>query len=661
MANLSLNHIYKVYDNGVKAVNDFTMEIADREFIVLIGPSGCGKSTTLRMIAGLEEITAGELKIGETVVNAIEPKDRDIAMVFQNYALYPHMSVYDNMAFGLKIRKIPDIKRDENGNPVLDKDGREIKIMRHYTKEELDKRVREAAEILGITEYLERKPKAMSGGQRQRVALGRAIVREPKVFLLDEPLSNLDAKLLAAMRSEITKLYQKLQTTFVYVTHDQTEAMTMGTRIVVMKDGFIQQIDTPTNLYNYPCNKFVAGFIGTPQMNFFAGKLKGKGDSAVLTLDGTETSFEIPKNYLYKLNDGYVDGKPVTVGIRAEHVSVNPDAYPYKAKCSVSHVEELGIDCQVFADFNFDKTDSVAESDTRIIIKAPTGCKFKHGEIIEISLDLSHLQLFDAETEATILPRIPRQSLIPVKITAAAGKTVGSTLGTNVGLPAAIELPDGEYLMGIKPEGVSFGGDIAAKVEECEEIDGKYLLRLSVGSDVIFALSDTEKNAGETVKISVDPKTLAFYKDGECVHAPLSLLNKVGGNVSKRTVVFEREVKGKTKKVKDLAFSFETCGYRFDAPVDKVVKLVSGGGHDIFKKQLTFCFSPYEAKIADEGVECKVEKILDYGKEKFAKCLAGESVIYVALDGEPAADTVKIAPFADGLEIIETERDIRLV
>ena len=252
MAGLQLNHIYKVYPNGTKAVNDFNMEIKDKEFIVFVGPSGCGKSTTLRMIAGLEEITAGELRIGDIVVNDVEPKDRDIAMVFQNYALYPHMTVYENMAFGLKMRKVP--------------------------KAVIKEKVMAAAETLGITEYLNRKPKEMSGGQRQRVALGRAMVREPKVFLLDEPLSNLDAKLRTAMRSEIAKLHRKLQTTFIYVTHDQVEAMTMGTRIVVMKSGFIQQIDTPRNLYNYPSNKFVAGFIGTPQMNFFHGKLTADGD-----------------------------------------------------------------------------------------------------------------------------------------------------------------------------------------------------------------------------------------------------------------------------------------------------------------------------------------------------------------------------------------------
>ena len=252
MASLKLNHIYKIYSGNVTAVSDFCLDIEDKEFIVLVGPSGCGKSTTLRMVAGLEEISEGELYIGDRLVNDVAPKDRDIAMVFQNYALYPHMTVYDNMAFGLKLRKKP--------------------------KDEIDKLVREAAKILGIEQLLNRKPKALSGGQRQRVALGRAIVRDPKVFLMDEPLSNLDAKLRVQMRTEITKLHQRLQTTFIYVTHDQTEAMTMGTRIVVMKDGFIQQVDTPQNLYDYPANLFVGSFIGSPQMNFFDAKLVKRAD-----------------------------------------------------------------------------------------------------------------------------------------------------------------------------------------------------------------------------------------------------------------------------------------------------------------------------------------------------------------------------------------------
>ena len=251
MADLSLKHIYKVYPNGTKAVNDFNMQIADKEFIVFVGPSGCGKSTMLRMIAGLEEISAGELRIGGAVVNDMEPKDRDIAMVFQNYALYPHMTIYNNIAFGLEMQKVPDIKRDKKGKPVLNKHGKEIKIMRHYTKDEISKKVHEAAQILGITDYLKKKPKEMSGGQRQRVALGRAIVREPKVMLLDEPLSNLDAKLRTAMRSEIVKLHDKLQTTFIYVTHDQVEAMTMGTRIVL----YISREQIRSRLYRHTADE----------------------------------------------------------------------------------------------------------------------------------------------------------------------------------------------------------------------------------------------------------------------------------------------------------------------------------------------------------------------------------------------------------------------
>ena len=260
MASLSLQHINKTYPNGFQAVKDFNLEIEDKEFIIFVGPSGCGKSTTLRMIAGLEEISGGTLKIGDKVMNDVEPKDRDIAMVFQNYALYPHMTVYDNMAFGLKLRKVP--------------------------KDQIDKAVREAARILDLEKLLDRKPKALSGGQRQRVAMGRAIVRNPKVFLMDEPLSNLDAKLRVQMRIEISKIHQRLGATIIYVTHDQTEAMTLGTRIVVMKDGVVQQVDTPQNLYQKPGNLFVAGFMGSPQMNFLDAVISEKGGNVIATIGG---------------------------------------------------------------------------------------------------------------------------------------------------------------------------------------------------------------------------------------------------------------------------------------------------------------------------------------------------------------------------------------
>jgi len=367
MANVSLRHVYKIYDGGVTAVTDFNLEIADKEFIILVGPSGCGKSTTLRMIAGLEDISKGELWIGDTLANDVAPKDRDIAMVFQNYALYPHMSVYDNMAFGLKLRKMP--------------------------KEEIKRRVEEAARILGIEQYLDRKPKALSGGQRQRVALGRAIVRDPKVFLLDEPLSNLDAKLRAQMRTEISKLYQRLGTTFIYVTHDQTEAMTMGTRIVVMKDGFIQQVDTPQNLYDMPCNEFVAGFIGSPQMNFADATVVANGNGVALKFD--QYTIALPDSKAEALKP-YI-GKEVTFGIRPEHVHDEPE-FLEKAPAdsiitaNVDVTELMGAETYLYLNINGAPVTARVE---------PTSVA-KPGDDIKIAFELNKIHVFDKETEQTI-------------------------------------------------------------------------------------------------------------------------------------------------------------------------------------------------------------------------------------------------------------------
>ena len=298
MATVSLKNVKKIYDNKVTAVHDFNLEIADKEFIVLVGPSGCGKSTTLRMIAGLEDISEGDLVIGGKRMNDVEPKDRDIAMVFQSYALYPHMTVYENMAFSLKLKKLP--------------------------KGEIDKKVREAAEILDITQYLDRKPKALSGGQRQRVAIGRAIVRDPQVFLMDEPLSNLDAKLRNQMRAEIIKLRQRIDTTFIYVTHDQTEAMTLGDRIVIMKDGVIQQIGTPQEVFDHPTNLFVAGFIGTPQMNFFDAELVKEDGRYAVVLENARVELSEAKQA--NLARKQVQPGPITLGVRPEHISLAGDA-----------------------------------------------------------------------------------------------------------------------------------------------------------------------------------------------------------------------------------------------------------------------------------------------------------------------------------------------
>ena len=385
MSSLNLKNIYKVYPSGVTAVTDFCLDIEDKEFIVFVGPSGCGKSTTLRMIAGLEEITDGELYIDGLLVNNIAPKDRDIAMVFQNYALYPHMSVYDNMAFGLKLRKMP--------------------------KEEIDARVKEAARILGIEMYLSRKPKALSGGQRQRVALGRAIVREPKVFLLDEPLSNLDAKLRAQMRTEITKLHNRLATTFIYVTHDQVEAMTMGTRIVVMKDGFMQQVDEPLNLYDYPINQFVAGFIGTPQMNFFNATLTGTKNKVYVEFGNDKVLLPKEKVSLICNLDDYLNtGKEVIFGIRPENIDCDEEAIKNSnestIKVDVEFVEGLGGETLLYCKTSdVEDGDDIIEVKANLIAKVDSRTEAKAEDEIEIVLDMARCHLFDKATEITILAR----------------------------------------------------------------------------------------------------------------------------------------------------------------------------------------------------------------------------------------------------------------
>ena len=369
MASISLRHIYKIYPGDVTAVKDFNLEIADKEFIILVGPSGCGKSTTLRMIAGLEEISKGELYIGDRLVNDVAPKDRDIAMVFQNYALYPHMTVYKNMAFGLELRKVD--------------------------KAEIDKRVREAARVLDIEHLLDRKPKALSGGQRQRVALGRAMVRNPAVFLLDEPLSNLDAKLRTSMRTEIIKLHQKLATTFIYVTHDQTEAMTMGDRIVVMKDGIVQQVDTPQNLYDFPINMFVAGFIGSPQMNFLDATLNKDGNGYFLDLAGDR--IDLPKE---KTTDGKLDayvGKKVKAGVRPEDIKDDPEFVNKQGECKLEATVEvselMGSEIYLYLLYKGNKLTA------RV---APTS-KAKNGSNVTVAFDPHKIHLFDPETELTIL------------------------------------------------------------------------------------------------------------------------------------------------------------------------------------------------------------------------------------------------------------------
>jgi multiple sugar transport system ATP-binding protein len=369
MASLELKNVYKKFDGGVVAVSDFNLDIADKEFIILVGPSGCGKTTTLRMIAGLEEISEGEIYIGDVLVNDVQPKDRDIAMVFQNYALYPHMTVFDNMAFGLKLRKTP--------------------------KDDIRRRVHEAAKILDIEHLLDRKPKALSGGQRQRVALGRAIVREPKVFLMDEPLSNLDAKLRVQMRIEISRLHQKLQTTIIYVTHDQVEAMTMGTRIVVMKDGYIQQVDSPQTLYEKPVNMFVGGFIGSPQMNFL--NVTAEEKDGIVYLRFQDTTLKLTEAKSKKLIDSGYMGREIVMGIRPEHLhdeAMYLEQFPeslIEAKLDVK--EMLGAETNLF----------LFMGDVPVTARVNPRTTAKEGEMVQLAVNVNHVHLFDKETERVIV------------------------------------------------------------------------------------------------------------------------------------------------------------------------------------------------------------------------------------------------------------------
>ena len=630
MANVSLKHIYKVYPNGTKAVNDFNMDIADKEFIVFVGPSGCGKSTTLRMIAGLEDISAGELKIGDTVVNDMEPKDRDIAMVFQNYALYPHMTVYENIAFGLRLRKLPN---DEIHNKVV-----------------------EAAEILGITEYLNKKPKEMSGGQRQRVALGRAIVREPKVMLLDEPLSNLDAKLRTQMRAEISKLYKKLGTTFIYVTHDQVEAMTMGTRIVVMKNGYVQQIDTPKNLYNYPANKFVAGFIGTPQMSFFEGTLKKDGEFVIIKFDRSNAEIKAPYSMLYKAKPSILDGKTkVYIGLRAEDISVVDNAGKDCAVIDVvvSHKEELGSETLIYGELCGGEEGA---GESRIIIKDDGGREINAGDVVKVALDIGKVHLFDKETERSVMPRIPEYNYLDCQVKD--GKLIFHNASFD--LPSAVKCVDAKGELLLPLNAVTLDGELKAEVLSCEYINGVYLLSMSINGNRLFALS-REKVESSTVNIGIDFKKITVIADGEKVIQPIPEVNSFDCSFIKRKTRRSIEQNGKVKNKKMIEFGFLTEDVFFAASDEAAQKIFSALG---VKKAVTSQFKMecgiYDISVSDSGIPACVDRILDYGEDKFLKCMVGENTVYVKTDKEYVGD-IFLAPDMDKIGIAESERDIKII
>ena len=403
MATIKFTNVKKVYDKTVVAVQDFNLEVEDKEFVVFVGPSGCGKSTTLRMLAGLEEITSGTIEIDNTIVNDLQPKDRDIAMVFQNYALYPHLTVFENMAFSLRIKKqaVEKVVTDKDGNTKLDKDGNPI-ITVSYVKmpeEEIYSKVTEAAEILGITDLLDRKPRALSGGQRQRVAIGRAIVRNAKVFLMDEPLSNLDAKLRNQMRAELILLHKKINTTFIYVTHDQTEAMTLGDRIVIMKDGFIKQVGTPVEVFDHPANLFVAEFIGAPKMNTFPAHLsRENGRYFVRAFD---SKIEVDGAKAQELKDFNIEDRDIILGVRPEHIVIRDNASQDTIECRVLVNEMMGSELHLHV---------ITKDEKEIIVRVPTinlsryqRESLRYGSIINITFEGRVMHFFDKDSENNLL------------------------------------------------------------------------------------------------------------------------------------------------------------------------------------------------------------------------------------------------------------------
>ena len=624
MAKLSLQHIYKIYDNGTKAVNDFNLEIGDDEFVVFVGPSGCGKSTTLRMIAGLEDITAGDFYIDGQLANQLEPKDRDMAMVFQNYALYPHMTVYENMAFGLKIRHIP--------------------------KEEIDRRVNEAAAILDIKDQLTKKPKAMSGGQRQRVALGRAIVRKPKVFLLDEPLSNLDAKLRSSMRSEIIRLHNVLKTTFIYVTHDQVEAMTMGSKIVVMRDGVIQQVDSPMNLYDYPSNIFVAGFIGTPQMNFLEAELSfDKKQDVVLTIG--EQSIVCPKENLSKLDllNVYLN-KKVKVGIRPEHLLLTKEE-DNSLPATINIVEALGNDCNLIAE---------TKDGFKLVIKTLRDDSLRVGDSIRVKFDFNKIHLFDKESEETLLPRIPTHKTFSAEIK----NDDLLLLGYKIHLGEALkeQIKDNQKLfITISNDAFKEGKDFVLPVVNKEQINGKWLNTLDFKGEKLFILTD-EYFYGDKYEFSLKQEELTIYNSSfDELLKPVPRGNIIDGKLipvkrkmmfAKRTMVSESDydrmveesnIKGEKiskKSFKNVrVFNYSLLNETFVPGDGDIIRIYSLLGKKFHLHDVRFSVAPNEISISDSGVAGHIRRILDYGDSKYYVVdVDGQELIVLDQDNNKAVD-----------------------
>lgn len=599
MANLSLKHLYKIYDNGTKAVTDFNLEIKDNEFIVFVGPSGCGKSTTLRMIAGLEDITAGDFFIDGVLANSLEPKDRDMAMVFQNYALYPHMTVYDNMAFGLKIRHVP--------------------------KTEIDKRVHQAAKILDIEDQLDKKPKAMSGGQRQRVALGRAIVRKPKVFLLDEPLSNLDAKLRSSMRSEITRLHHILGTTFIYVTHDQVEAMTMGTRIVVMKKGVIQQVDTPMNLYDYPTNLFVAGFIGTPQMNFIDAKFD-YNDEGIIKIDLGGIELFTSKDELNKLDMMHVYAKEdIVLGVRPEHFRIVNKGDVNSFLLKISNIESLGNEMNIEG--------YVGSSNQKVIVRTFRNDNVMVGDEIYVGVDFKKAHLFLRESEKTLLPREVTNQTYNVEVKNKKLHLFGKTIS----LPAALinRIEDNNYRLGVTTKAIIKGDTFKGKVIKKEKLFDSYLYTLKIKNDYVFFKSNDDI-LDEYISFDVNLKDVTFYLNEEEFVPAFSSISKIDGKLSpiKKNVPAQTRKKDENgnviyKNINKLVFDYDIAGYKFDVDWSIGEKIYALLGKQFALHDIEFALPSEDLFFDKKGIKGVIKEVLDYGKESYYKVSTVDGDIFV--------------------------------
>lgn len=753
MANLNLKSIYKVYPNGTKAVNDFSLDINDKEFVVFVGPSGCGKSTVLRMIAGLEEISAGELKIGDVVVNDVDCKMRDTAMVFQNYALYPHMTVADNMAFPLRMTKLtkeqkaellrrvdsryplahsagyfkkqakkqlfdersqadggavpksykptqedkaelkrraqdmqsayleaksknPQIKKEykQGKKVVLTPEDKQIiknvvkdnyprsllnallkplhlllarhdyvqaivdernlqrpissinNILRRKRAAELKKadmyqKVVQVAEILGLEEYLGKKPGAMSGGQRQRVALGRAMVRNPKVFLLDEPLSNLDAKLRTQMRSEITKLHNRLQTTFIYVTHDQVEAMTMGDRIVVMNKGRIQQTDTPLNLYAYPDNLFVAGFIGTPSMNFLDAVVSSDGTAAsVIFADGNKLSFSA--EHLKKFERKYLDC-PVVMGVRPEDFVIADDG----AECVVLNRETLGGETLLYCDFDLRNVTNYENGIFPFIVKTDGVCPYKSGDHIKVSVKFDKVHFFDKQSEASVMKRFVAYNDIDVE----AQNGVMNLGGQKITLPKELQALNGALRAVFPTDAVCEGADFECEVLECELINEGYLARLRVGGQKLYALFDCEVKGN--ISIGIRWHKVTFFDGDTEVKSALDTRNTFDVRLVKRvlTAVQRKELPADEKRDFDVDV---VCGSATLAcPFAVLKRLLGASDRKIFDVEMQLIFDE-NAIRAGNSFSADVDRIFDYGREKFALCSCFGTKVVAPLEND---------------------------